>query len=146
MHTRRARQYASVPAPPAGGSLGLNVCCGVLFLLVTYVPFWSGNAGIHHFLMEQQLLPASLSLPNDLHDLWARGELKDTYGVSVAFSDELPFDIIRRVPHEFVSFSIDMEHLLDETRLNFQDERLHRLVVPLFPGVLKVGGRAADST
>ena len=101
---------------------------------------------MHTFLLEQQLLPMAYKLPDDLHAMHERGEIKGSYGARVTFSDELPFDIIRRVPKDFLSFSVDIEHIINATGIRLDDARLDHLVTPLLPAVLKIGGEDADRT
>ena len=130
-------------------SLLIQVFSGLLLAFFLYAPFWSGNGGVFSYLNEQTVLftPTLFEIPDDIHYRWESGEYKGyEYDAKVTFPDELPFDIIRRIPQNFLSFSIDIEHIIGRKNntIDFDDERLHRLIKPLLPFYLKVGGKEAD--
>ena len=132
-------------------SLLIQVFLGLLMAFLLYAPFWSGNGGVFSYLKEQTVLltPTLFEIPDDIHYRWESGEYKGyEYDAKVTFPDELPFDIIRRIPQNFLSFSIDIEHIVGRKNdtIDFNDERLHRLIKPLLPFYLKVGGKEADQT
>jgi heparanase len=137
---------------PHDDTLFFQIIFGAVCLFVFYIPFWSGNGGVFTYLNEQTMLhlPSVYHIPDNIHTLWEKGEYNKgyEYNVKVKFSDELPFDIVRYLPENYLSFSIDIEHIIGQKNdtIDFSDERLHRLIQPLLPFYLKVGGKEADQT
>ena len=137
---------------PHDDRLFFQIIFGLLTAFIFYIPFWGGNGSVFSYLNEQMMLhmPTVYTIPDDIHTVWENGQYNKgyEYNVQVKFSDELPFDIIRRLPENFLSFSIDIEHIIGRQNdtIDFDDERLHRLIQPLLPFYLKVGGKEADQT
>lgn len=103
---------------PHDDTLFFQIIFGAICLFVFYIPFWSGNGGVFTYLNEQTMLhlPSVYHIPDNIHTLWEKGEYNKgyEYNVKVKFSDELPFDIVRYLPENYLSFSIDIEHIIGQ--------------------------------